>query len=104
MTITELSIKRPPLIIVIFTVLGVLGYFSYNQLKYELIPDVTPPYVTVTTVYPGGSPHEVETSITKPIEDAVSSVDKLKRVFSSSTEGVSFVFVEFTQTADADVA
>ncbi|MGE5401451.1 MAG: efflux RND transporter permease subunit [Ignavibacteriales bacterium] len=104
MTITELSIKRPPLIIVIFTVLAVLGYFSYNQLRYELIPDVTPPFVTVMTIYPGGSPNEVETSITKIIEDAVSGIDKIKRIYGNSSEGVSFVFIEFTQSVDADVA
>ncbi|MCU7496110.1 MAG: TolC family protein [Ignavibacteria bacterium] len=104
MTITELSIKRPPLVIVIFTVLAVLGYFSYNQLRYELIPDVTPPYVTVMTNYPGGSPNEVETSITKVVEDAVSSVDKIKNIQSSSFEGVSFVFIEFTQSADVNIA
>ncbi|MCU7492720.1 MAG: TolC family protein [Ignavibacteria bacterium] len=104
MTITELSIKRPPLVIVIFTVLAVLGYFSYNQLRYELIPDVTPPYVTVMTTYPGGSPNEVETSITKVVEDAVSSVDKIKTIQSSSFEGVSFVFIEFTQSADVNIA
>lgn len=104
MTITELSIKRPPLVIVIFTVLAVLGYFSYNQLRYELIPDVTPPFVTVMTVYPGGSPNEVETSITKVMEDAVSSIDKIKSIRGSSTEGVSFLFIEFTQSADVNIA
>lgn len=104
MTITELSIKRPPLVIVIFTVLAVLGYFSYNQLRYELIPDVTPPYVTVMTAYPGGSPNEVETSVTKVVEDAVSSVDKIKNIQSNSFEGMSFVFIEFTQSADVNVA
>jgi HAE1 family hydrophobic/amphiphilic exporter-1 len=104
MTITELAIKRPPLIIVIFTVLGVLGLFSYYQLRYELIPDITPPYVTVMTIYPGGSPKEVETSVTKVLEDAVSSIDKIKRLTSSSSEGVSFIFVEFNMSADADIS
>ncbi|HEX2867411.1 MAG TPA: efflux RND transporter permease subunit [Ignavibacteriales bacterium] len=104
MTITELSIKRPPLVIVIFTVLAVLGYFSYNQLRYELIPDVTPPYVTVMTAYPGGSPNEVETSITKVVEDAVSSVDKIKTIQGNSFEGMSFVFIEFTQAAEVNIA
>jgi hydrophobe/amphiphile efflux-1 (HAE1) family protein len=104
MTVTELSIKRPSLVIVVFTILAVLGYFSYNQLKYELIPEVTPPFVTIMTVYPGASPHEVETSISKPIEDAASNVDKIKRVYASSSEGVSFVWVEFLYNSDADIA
>jgi HAE1 family hydrophobic/amphiphilic exporter-1 len=72
MTITEVAIKRPTLIVVIFAFLAVLGVFGYMQLKYELIPKMTAPLVTITTIYPGGSPNEVETSITKVIEDAVS--------------------------------
>ena len=55
MTITELAIKRPTLIVVIFSILGVLGLFSYNQLKYELLPKMSIPWVTVVTVYPGAN-------------------------------------------------
>ncbi len=104
MTITELSIKRPILIIVLFTVLGFLGIFSYNQLSYELLPKISSPFVTVITLYPGASPSEVENSVTKRIEESVAGVSKLKRVFSNSGENVSTVFVEFQQTANADLA
>lgn len=104
MTVTELAIKRPRLILVIYIIIGILGIYGYNNLNYELLPEVTPPYVSVITVYPGASPKEVETSVTKPIEDAVSGVNKIKRVFASSSEGVSFVFVEFLQSADANIA
>jgi HAE1 family hydrophobic/amphiphilic exporter-1 len=61
MTLTELSIKRPTLIVVIFAALGVLGLFSFSQLKYELLPKISTPFVTITTIYPGASPDEVET-------------------------------------------
>jgi hydrophobe/amphiphile efflux-1 (HAE1) family protein len=104
MTITELSIKRPILIIVLFTVLGFLGIFSYGQLSYELLPKITSPFVTVITLYPGASPSEVENAVTKRIEESVSGVGKLKRVFSTSSENVSTVFVEFVQSANADLA
>lgn len=104
MTITELSIKRPPLIIVVFTFLIVLGLLSYSYLNYELIPDVTPPIITVTTIYPGASPKEVETSVTKIIEESVSSTEKIKRVTSLSQESISVVTVEFTQKADAGIS
>ena len=104
MTITELSIKRPILIIVLFTVLGFLGVFSYGQLSYELLPKISSPFVTVVTLYPGASPSEVENSITKRIEESVAGVSKLKRVFSTSGENVSTVFVEFQQSANADLA
>lgn len=104
MTLTELSIKRPTLIIVIFTVLGVLGIYSYSQLKYELLPKITPPWVTIITVYPGASPGEVETGVTKVIEDGASGIDKVANVYATSQEGISFVSLEFTMSADVNVA
>ncbi len=104
MTITELAIKRPTLIVVIFAALSVLGIYSYTQLSYELLPKITPPVLTITTVYPGASPNEVETSVTKTIEDAISTLDEIDAVNSTSSEGVSFVMVNFLQSADIDVA
>ncbi|MEJ2614530.1 MAG: efflux RND transporter permease subunit [Ignavibacteriaceae bacterium] len=104
MTITELSIKRPTLIVVIFAALGVLGLYSLSQLNYELLPKITPPVITIATVYPGASPYEVETSVTKPIEDAISTLDEIDNVNSTSSEGVSFVMIQFLQSADVDVA
>ncbi|MEW6061833.1 MAG: efflux RND transporter permease subunit, partial [Bacteroidota bacterium] len=103
MTITELAIKRPTLIVVIFSVLGVLGLFSYSMLNYELLPKISPPIITINTLYPGASPYEVETNVTKLIEDAVAGIDKIDAVRSSSFEGASFVFVEFKQDAKIDV-
>ncbi len=102
MTITELAIKRPTLIVVIFAALTVLGLYSYSQLNYELLPKMNSPWVSITTVYPGASPNEVETSVTKPIEDAISSVDQLKAIRSTSVEGVSFVMAEFDQSVNVD--
>lgn len=103
MTITELAIKRPSIIVVIFAVLSVLGLFSFNQLNYELLPKITPPVITISTIYPGASPYEVENNVTKLIEDAVSGIDKIDAVRSTSFEGISFVFVEFKQSAKIDV-
>jgi len=102
MTITELSIKRPSLVIIVFSALIVLGLFAFRQLKYELLPKISPPIITITTIYPGASPNEVETGVTKPIEDAVSGMDKVSDVRSSSSEGVSFVIVELLQSANTD--
>jgi hydrophobic/amphiphilic exporter-1 (mainly G- bacteria), HAE1 family len=102
MTITELAIKRPTLIIVVFLALGLLGVFSYFQLRYELLPKVSPPWVVVSVVYPGASPSEVENSVTKPLEDAVASVEKLSNIYGNSYEGLSVVSLEFKYSADAD--
>ncbi len=104
MTITELSLKRPSLIIVIFLALGIAGVFGYFQLRYELLPRMNIPYASIATVYPGASPSEVENSVTKKIEDAVSSVEKIENVFATSYEGFSLVTIEFKRTANIDVA
>ena len=104
MTITELSIKRPSLILVIFLALGLTGIFGYFQLRYELIPKMNIPYATIMTVYPGASPGEVENSVTKKIEDAVSSAEKIANIFSTSYEGLSLVTIEFRGTANIDVS
>ncbi len=102
MTITELAIKRPTLIIIIFLALGLTGVFGYFQLRYELLPKVEPPWVVVSTVYPGASPSEVENSVTKPIEDAVSSMEKIANIYASSYEGLSVVSVEYVYSADVN--
>lgn len=104
MTLTELSIKRPTLVVVFFFALIVLGIFSYSLMKYELLPKMSSPFVSIMTIYPGASPNEVETSVTKPIEDAVSGIDKISTIRSTSQEGVSFVMIEFLQSASVDVA
>lgn len=104
MTITELSIKRPILVIVFFTFIGVLGIFGYTQLKYELMPKISFPVVVITTIYPGASPNEIENSVTKPIEDAVTGIDKVTTVTSYSFEGRSMVVVELEQNANIDFA
>ncbi len=100
MTITELAIKRPTLVVVVFGALTLLGIYSLLNLNYELIPKITPPVLSVTTVYPGASPNEVESSVTKPVEDALSSLDQVYSMTSTSNEGVSFVMVQFDQSAD----
>jgi HAE1 family hydrophobic/amphiphilic exporter-1 len=102
LTITELAIKRPSLIIVIFIALTLLGIFGYNQLKYELLPDINIPVISIVTVYPGASAAEVESGVTKKVEDAISALDKVDGVYSTSQEGVSSVVIEFTQDANID--
>ncbi|MBO0952584.1 efflux RND transporter permease subunit [Fibrella forsythiae] len=104
MKLTLLSITRPILVIVLFVVLGILGLYSYTQMRYELLPNMSIPFIIVTTPYPGASPTEVELGLTKPIEDAVSSADRIKRVTSLSLENVSVVMVEFKHDVDVDKA
>ena len=104
MTLTGLAIKRPTLVVVLFSILGILGFFSYLQLQYELLPRMSTPYVTVTTVYAGAAPSEIESAVTRPVEDAVSAIEKISAINSSSREGVSVVAIEFSNSADIKAA
>ena len=104
MTITELSVKRPTLAVVIFTIIALLGVISYSGLGYELLPKITSPQISISTTYPGASPSEVENSVTTNIEDAVSAMEGVKSITSTSQEGISIVNVELTYNADVDKA
>ncbi|HRP53097.1 MAG TPA: efflux RND transporter permease subunit, partial [Fluviicola sp.] len=104
MTITELSIKRPSFIIVIFTILIGGGLLSYNQLSYELLPDFSPPLLTVTTMYPGASPSTVETQVAKPLEDALSGLEGVSEVTAFSMDNASILLLEFKNSTDIDQA
>ncbi|MBV6426374.1 MAG: Multidrug resistance protein MdtC [Haliscomenobacter sp.] len=104
MSITEIAIKRPSLIIVFFTVLTVLGLISYSRLSYELIPKFDAPLVFISTVYPGASPGEVENNVSKKVEDAISSLENITSIRSTSFEGVSTVIVEFKQGTDINIS
>lgn len=102
MSITELAIKRPSLIVVIFTILGLGGIVSYQSLNYELLPKFSPPVITIFTTYPGAAPSEVETSVTKKIEDAVSSLEAIESIKSTSLESFSSIVVTFKQGTNTD--
>lgn len=102
MTLTELSIKRPSFIIVIFTILIGGGLISYNQLSYELLPDFSPPILTVTTTYPGASPATVESQVSKPMEDALSGLENISEVTAFSLDNASVLVLEFKASADID--
>ena len=95
MWISDISIRRPVLATMFIVSFMVLGIVSMSRLGIDLFPDVTFPFVNVTVVYPGASPEEVETLVTKPIEDAVSSVDGIRNIRSSSQYGISFIQLEF---------
>lgn len=102
MTLTELSIKRPSFIIVLFTILIGGGLISYNLLSYELLPDFSPPILTVTTTYPGASPATVESQVSKPLEDALSGLENISEVTAFSLDNASVMMLEFKASADME--
>lgn len=102
MNLSVLSIKRPTLVIVLFTVLLFLGVLSYNSLQYELIPEFSSPVFTVVTAYPGASSVEVENSVSKPIEEVLSGLPSIDVIRAISQEGISIVVVTLQISADVD--
>jgi hydrophobic/amphiphilic exporter-1 (mainly G- bacteria), HAE1 family len=104
MSITELSIKRPAFITIVFVALAVMGLFGYSKLGTDLLPKMDFPWVTVLVTYPGAGPEEIEDLVTKPIEEAVAGAAQLEHVRSFSNEGYSVVLGQFLLTAKADDA
>ena len=104
MSLTEIVIKRPLLLIVIFTVLILFGIQSYLSLNYNLLPKIETPTVSVSTLYPGASATEVQTSVTEKLEDAFSSVEGLDQIRSTSQESVSIITITFKTGTDIDKA
>lgn len=102
MKITEISIKRPSIIIVLFIILTLGGLFSYSRLGYELVPRFEVNVLTIQTIYPGASPSEVENSVTKKLEDAVSSLESIKKMESKSMENVSLIMITLNNGADVN--
>lgn len=102
MNIIKTSIQRSSLVVVLFSVLTLLGIFSYSRLSYELLPKMDTNILTISTIYPGAAPSEVETSVTKKIEDAVASLEGIKAMNSISQESVSIITIELESGTDVD--
>lgn len=102
MNLPAISIKRPTLVVVLFTILTLGGLFSYTQMGYELIPKFEVNVITISTIYPGASPSEIENTVTREIEEAVSSLENIKKIESKSYESLSLVMVQLNPEANAD--
>lgn len=95
MNIAAFSIKRPILISSLVILMLATGYISLKRIGVDLFPDVNIPFITIMTQYTGAGPEEIETLISKKIEEEVASISGLKRVSSDNQEGVSLVMCEF---------
>ena len=103
MTLSDVCINRPVFTWVLVAIPVVLGLFSYGELGVDLFPDVDFPVCTVTTVLQGASVEEMETTVTKPIEDIINTVSGIDELRSTTTEGVSVVTVQFLLSKNGDV-
>ncbi|MDW8306358.1 MAG: efflux RND transporter permease subunit [Leptospiraceae bacterium] len=100
MNIAAFSIKRPIFVSSIVLLITIVGYVSLRRLGVDLFPDVNIPFITITSVYVGAGPEEIEELISKPMEEELSSLGGLKKISSYSQEGVSLVICEFELSAD----
>ncbi|NWF49974.1 MAG: efflux RND transporter permease subunit [Ignavibacteriaceae bacterium] len=104
MKLADVSIRRPVFATMMIMSLIVLGIFSYFKLNVDLYPDVDIPYVVITTILPGAGPEQIETDVTKKIEDAVNPVEGVDFIQSFSRENVSIVVIAFRLEINGKVA
>ena len=104
MHISELSIRRPVLSIVISLFLILIGLAAYDKLTIREYPDIDNPVVSVTTVFYGASAEIIERDVTQVIEDSLAGISDIKEISSSSRDEVSSIRVEFNLGRDMDDA
>lgn len=102
MSLTEVSIKRPSLVIVMFSVFALAGIIGYQNLSYELMPDFNQPVVVVKTMYPGAEPGEVETSVSRKIEDALANLEGVDYLVTKSLPNASIIIANLKYGTDLD--
>ncbi len=100
MNITKIAIDRPSLIIVLFSVLTLLGIIGFKSLSYELLPDFNQPVVVIKTGYPGAEPQEVETSVSRKIEEALSNLEGVDYLETKSMPNASVIIVNLKYGTD----
>ncbi|MDX1547801.1 MAG: efflux RND transporter permease subunit, partial [Rhodothermales bacterium] len=104
MRITNLAIKYRTTVVVLTVLLVIGGLYSYTTIPKESFPSIEIPNIVVTTIYPGASPDDIESLLTKPIEQEVQGINGIDEIRSTSVEGVSTVVVEFNPDISMDEA
>jgi HAE1 family hydrophobic/amphiphilic exporter-1 len=104
MGLTRIAITRPVFILMLMLLAFMMGTIGYRSMRVEQNPEVQFGVVTITTIYPGASPEEINTLVSRKVEEAVSGVNGLLEVLSTSQEGVSVVTAQFNVGTDMNVA
>lgn len=102
MAIYKTAVQKPVTTALIFVAVIIIGIFCYVQLPVDQYPEMDPPYITVMTTYAGASASEVETNVTKVLENSLNSVDHLKEITSTSKDNISQVTLEFEWGTDLE--
>ena len=104
MSIYKSAVNKPVTTLMIFVAVLVMGIYSLINIPIDLYPEMDPPYITVMTTYSGANAADIETNVTKILEDALNSVDKLKEITSTSSDNLSVISLEFNWEANLDEA
>ena len=100
----KFSVKKPMTVFVIVVVIIALGIVSTLNMTPDLLPSIDLPYVVVMTAYPGATPEEVETSVTKPLEQSLATLENIKSIQSISNANYSLIMLEFENGSNMDTA
>ncbi len=104
MSIYKSSVNKPITVIMLFVGVMVIGIYSLMKMPVDLYPEIEPPIISVMTTYPGANAADVETNITKNLEDALNSIDNLDQITSTSTDNLSVVMLQFKWESNLDEA
>ncbi len=104
MSIYESAVKKPVTTALIFVGVAIMGLFSLTRLPVDLFPDIETNQLTVITAYAGASASDIETNVTRPIEDVLNSCENLKKITSQSKDNMSLVTLEFNYGTNIDIA
>lgn len=104
MPLVKFAVKRPVTIVIITAVLLILGFFTFNKLPVDLLPEMKFPVAAVITSYPGAGPEEVESQLTIPLESAVTTLSNINQLQSISSDGQSILIVTFNWGTNMDFA
>ncbi len=104
MSLYKSAVGRPVTTMLVFVAVAILGLFSWSRLPIDLLPDIETNAIMVMTTYRGASAADIETNVTRPLENILNGVSDLKHVSSSSKENISVITLEFEYGIDIDVA
>ena len=93
--LSKFSVKKPYTVIVGVVLIMILGYVTFTNMTVDLLPNMNMPYAIVMTTYPGASPEEVETTVTRPVEQSMATISNIKDMMSTSSENASMVMLEY---------
>ena len=102
--LSKQSVRRPFTVIVAIILVAILGVVSYMNMTVDLLPNLNLPYVVVVTSYPGASPEVVETTVTRSVEQSMSTISNVKNIQSVSSEHLSMIILEFVGDTNMDTA